>query len=139
MRGVLPLCRMGIQSVYHKPYQEGLKLQVVSLLHSLKRAAGGIGLHVNADKTEYMSFNQMGWHLHTKGCSFKTSRQVHQLRNDINTWLAKAWTAIDRLSVIWKSDLTDKIKYSCFQAAVESITLNRTYMSSNHLDALRWL
>ena len=29
-----------------------------SLLHSLEQAAGGIGLHVNADKTEYMCFNQ---------------------------------------------------------------------------------
>ena len=28
--------------------------------------------------------------------------------------LAKAWTAIDRLSVIWKSDLTDEIKRSFF-------------------------
>ena len=35
---------------------------------------------------------------------------------DINTWLAKAWTAIDKLSVIWKSDLTDKMKRSFFQA-----------------------
>ena len=26
-------------------------------LHSLERVAGGIGLHANADKTEYMSFN----------------------------------------------------------------------------------
>ena len=25
-----------------------------------ERAAGGIGLHVNADKTEYMCFNQRG-------------------------------------------------------------------------------
>ena len=30
------------------------------LLHSLERAAGGIGLHVNADKKEYMCFNQRG-------------------------------------------------------------------------------
>ena len=29
-----------------------------SLLHSLKQAAGGVGLHVNADKTEYMCFYQ---------------------------------------------------------------------------------
>ena len=46
----------------------------------------------------------------------------HQLR-DINTQLAKAWTTIDRLSVIWKSDLTDKIKRSFFQAAVLLILL----------------
>ena len=35
----------------------------------------------------------------------------------------KAWTAIARLSTIWKSDLTDKIKRSFFQAAVVSILL----------------
>ena len=37
----------------------------------------------------------------------------------------KAWTAIDRLSIIWKSDLTDKMKRSFFQAAVASILLYR--------------
>ena len=35
----------------------------------------------------------------------------------------KAWTAINRLSIIWKSDLTDKMKRSFFQAAVVSILL----------------
>ena len=42
---------------------------------------------------------------------------------DIDTRLAKAWTAIDRLSTIWKSDLTDKMNRSFFQAAVMSILL----------------
>ena len=37
--------------------------------------------------------------------------------------LANAWTAINRLSVILKSDLTDKMKRSFFQAAVVSIVL----------------
>ena len=31
--------------------------------------------------------------------------------NDINMRLAMVWTAIDRLPIIWKSDLTDKIKH----------------------------
>ena len=35
----------------------------------------------------------------------------------------KAWTVIDRLSIIWKSDLTDKMKRNFFQAAVISILL----------------
>ena len=39
----------------------------------------------------------------------------------INTELAKAWTAMNWLLVIWKSELTDKIKHSFFQAAVVSI------------------
>ena len=32
--------------------------QAETLRHSLEWAAAGIGLHVNADKTEYMGFNQ---------------------------------------------------------------------------------
>ena len=48
---------------------------------------------------------------------------VSSTENDINTWLAKAWTAIDSLSVIWKSDLTDKLKRIFLQAAVVSILL----------------
>ena len=43
---------------------------------------------------------------------------------DINSRLAKAWTAIDKLSVIWKSDLTDKAKRIFFQAAIVSILLH---------------
>ncbi len=34
--------------------------QAKTLLHSLERASAGIGLHVNARKTEYMCFNQAG-------------------------------------------------------------------------------
>ena len=34
--------------------------QAETLLHSLERAADGIGLHVNAHKTEYMCYNQTG-------------------------------------------------------------------------------
>ena len=37
--------------------------------------------------------------------------------------LTKAWTAIDKLSILWKSDLTNKMKRSFFQAAVVSILL----------------
>ena len=41
----------------------------------------------------------------------------------IDTRLTKAWTAIDRLSIIWKSNLTDKMKHSFFQAVVVFILL----------------
>ena len=49
------------------------------------------------------------------GCSVSSNEK------DIDTWLTKAWKAIDRLSIIWKSDMTDKMKRSFFQAAVVSI------------------
>ena len=49
---------------------------------------------------------------------FLVQFQVDHLPNPV-----KAWTAIDRLSIIWKSDLTDKMKRNFFQAAVVSILL----------------
>ena len=48
---------------------------------------------------------------------------VSSTEKDIDTRLTKAWTAIDRLSIIWKSNLTDKMKCSFFQAAVVTILL----------------
>ena len=44
-------------------------------------------------------------------------------QKDIDTRLTKTWTAINKLSVIWKSDLTNKMKCSFFQAAVVLILL----------------
>ena len=45
------------------------------------------------------------------------------INRDIDTKLAKAWTATNRLLLIWKSDLTDKMKRSFVQAVVVSILL----------------
>ena len=104
--------------------------QAKTLLHSLERAAAGIGLHVNAHKTEYMYYNQTGDITTLDGASLKLvdkftylGNSVSSTEKDIDTWLMKTWTAIDRLSIIWKSDLTDKMKRSFFQAAVVSILL----------------
>ena len=50
---------------------------------------------------------------------------VSSTEKDINTRLAKAWTAIDRLLVIWKLDLTDKIK--------------QFFSSNGHIDTAIWM
>ena len=50
--------------------------QAEILLHSLEQAAAGIGLHVNAHKTEYMCYNQWRHH-HTGRKPSETSRQIH--------------------------------------------------------------
>ena len=91
--------------------------QAETLLHSLERAAAGIGLHVNADKTDYNCFHQRDDIFILNGSSLKLvdkftflGSSVSSTEKDINTWLAEAWTANDRLLDIWKSDLTDKIK-----------------------------
>ena len=61
----------------------------------------------------------------------ETSRQIHLPRKQClinrkrHRHTTKAYTAIDSLSIIWKSDLTDKMKCSFFQAAgrIDTATL----------------
>ena len=84
----------------------------------------------NAHKTEYMCYNQTGDISTQDRTSLKLVDKFTYLRSnvsstkkDIDTQLTKAGTAIDRLSIIWKSDLTDKMKRCFFQAAVVSILL----------------
>ena len=48
---------------------------------------------------------------------------VSSIETDIDTRLAKVWKAIDMLSVVCKSDLSNKMKCSFFQVAVVSIVL----------------
>ena len=107
--------------------------QAETLLHSLERAAAGIGLHVNTHKTEYICFNQIGDISTLDGSSLKLvdkftyqGSSVSSTEKDIDSWLTKTWTAIDKLSIIWKSDLTDKMKRSFFQTAIVSIRYGRT-------------
>ena len=104
--------------------------QAETLLHCLEWAAAGIGLHVNAHKTEYMCHNQTGDITTLDGTPLKLvdkftylGSSVSSTEKDIDMWLMKAWTAIHRLSIIWKSDLTNKMKHSFFQAVVVSILL----------------
>ena len=77
-----------------------------------------------------MCFNQAGVISTQDGTSLKLVNKftylvssVSSTEEDIDTRQTKAWTAIDRLSIIWKSNLTDKMKHSFFQAAVVSILL----------------
>ena len=106
--------------------------QAETMLHIQKGAVAGICPHINAHKTEYICFNQTGNISTLNGSPLKLvdkftylGSSVSSIETDINTLLTKAWTAIDRVSVIWKSDLTDKMKRSFFQAAVVSILLYR--------------
>ena len=104
--------------------------QAETLLHSLERTSAGIGLHVNAHKTEYMCFTQTGNISTLEGSSLKlgdkftyVESSVSSTEKDVDMRLMKAWTAIYKLSIIWKTDLTDKMKCSFFQAAVVLILL----------------
>ena len=84
----------------------------------------------NFESTEYMCYNQTGDISTLDGTPLKLvdkftylGSSVSSTEKEIDTRLTKAWTAIDRLSIIWKSDLTLKRKRSFFHAAVVSILL----------------
>ena len=77
-----------------------------------------------------MSYNQTGDIPRLDGTPLKLVNKLTYLgisvsstEKDVDTQLTKAWTAINRPSIIWKSDLTDKMKRSFFQTAVVSIQL----------------
>ncbi len=85
-----------------------------------------------------MCYNQTGDITTLDGTSLKQvdkftylGSSVSSTEKDIDTGLTKAWTAIDRLSITWKSDLTDKMKRTFFHAAVVS------YISPS-LDMMTW-
>ena len=75
-----------------------------------------------------MCFNQTGVISTLGGSSLEfvdrftyLGSSVSSTEADIDTQLTQAWKAIDKLTVIWKSDVTDKMKSNFFQAAVVSI------------------
>ena len=91
-------------------------------LHSLEN-----GLHVNAINTGYLYFNQRSNISTLKGGSLKLLDKFTYLRSsvsstekNINTRLAMAWATIHRQPVLWKSDLSDKIKRSFIHATLVS-------------------
>ena len=90
--------------------------QAENLLRSQERVAAGIGLDLNAHKRKYICFNQRCDICTINGSSLKiVDKFTYQGRSGINkNRLAKAWTLIDRLSVIWKSNMSDKLKRSFF-------------------------
>ena len=101
-------------------------------MHSVYSTAPGgwTENHVNAYKTEYECFNWTGDISTLKWTSLKLVDKFTYLgssfsstEKDIYTRLTKAWTAIHKLSMIWKSNLTDKMKRSFFQVAVVLILL----------------
>ena len=51
------------------------------------------------------------------------SSNIPSTESNINILLRKVRTAIDRLWIIWKSDLIDKIKWYLFQSVLMSVLL----------------
>ena len=121
--------------------------QAESLLRGLEKSAGGIGLHVNTDETEFMCFNQIGdisplkvdfWNLWTN--SYTSVAVSHQPKiTSTRDWQKLGQLSIDyqqvdyidRLYVKLRSDLSDKIKciFLCCSCA-------NTAVGMHHMDTV---
>ena len=100
------------------------------LLHRIEQLAMAIGLYVNAEKTEFMCINQ-DTSIGMKSYNGDDVKQVSDFKylgsyiasteNDVNIRLGKAWTALNKMNNIWKSNLPDQLKRKFFRAPVESV------------------
>ena len=100
------------------------------LLHSLEASAKEIGLHINAKKTEFISLNTTGNITSLDGKDIKQVTEFTYLGSnikstdkDIKIRKGKAWSALNKLDPIWKSDLSNTMKRHFFTAVVESVLL----------------
>ena len=106
--------------------------QAQELLDVVEKAALKVGLHMNAKKTQFMTFNQ-SQETQIKTCDDTFLKEVQDFKylgawvknteNDIRVRKAMAWQACNKLCNIWKSKLSRKIKIKLFQATVESVLL----------------
>ena len=87
--------------------------------YSLMQVARGIDIYVNAYKTEFMHFKQDAA---ISTLSLKLIDQftylsscISSTESNVNICSGKTCTAIDKFSIIWKSNLTYKIKQEFIQ------------------------
>ena len=98
---------------------EGLA-QAQKMLTRVETEAAKIGLHMNAKKTQVMPFNQKDVNFILKSISGDNIAAVEDYlylgawmsssEQDIHARKALAWSACNKLSKIWKSDLSHYIK-----------------------------
>ena len=106
--------------------------QAESLLYCLEQASNDIGLYVNSDKTVFMCFKQNGVISTLTDKPLKLVDQFTYLSSNISSTesgvykcIGMAWIAIDSLSIIWKSDHSEEIKWEFFKFVAISVILYR--------------
>ena len=103
--------------------------QAQLLLLRLEVAAEAVGLHVNSKKTEYMVYNQPEGDLFTlEGNKLKQVEKFKYLcswiqysEKDMEIRIGQAWSALNKMEKVWKSNLQNHLKVSFFRATVESV------------------
>ena len=110
---------------------EGMKASQ-ELLTRLEKEAAKVGLHLNAKKTEVMTYNQ------PVNIPIKTSNgeeikvvedfkylgsYVNKSNDEIKIRKALAWSACHKMQKVWRSTLKKSLKIRLFMTTVESVLL----------------
>ena len=106
--------------------------QAQDFLHRVQENAAKIGLHLNSDKIEFVSFNQAQDSV-LKTVNNENIKKVDNFKylgawiddtaNDVKVRKALAWKACNKLNKIWKSSLCKSLKLRTFLTLVESVVL----------------
>ena len=106
------------------------------LLHSIEKWAKEIGLQINIDKTEYMTFNQHNTIRDVMSIQNGERMQVNDFKylgsyiasteHDINIRIGKNWYTLNQLTNICKSRLSKNLKRNFFRTTVESVLVYGT-------------
>ena len=86
----------------------------------VESAAATVGLHVNDEKTKFVILNDVEGDLRTlHGCTLEQVEDfeylgswVRSTERDMNIRIVKAWSALNKMDVVWKSSLNRKLKIS---------------------------
>ena len=94
----------------------------------LETAAASIGLCMNTTKNKFIAVNTEGTITAENGFDLELVKdfnylgsKIISLENDIHVRIGSAWSALNNLTLIWKSNLDVSIKREFFRAAVESV------------------
>ncbi|XP_047488678.1 uncharacterized protein LOC125039003 [Penaeus chinensis] len=90
-----------------------------------------MGLHIKVSKTNYMSLNQEKQNRVTlEGGVLKRvddflylGTWIGSSAKDIETRISKAWVAMNKMELIWKSDIPKETNISFFRTTFESVLL----------------
>ena len=106
--------------------------QAQDFLHCVQENAAKIGLHLNSDKTEFMSFNQVQDTV-LKTVNNENIKKVDNFKylgawiddtaNDVKVRKALAWKSCNILNKIWKWSLCKSLKLRIFLTLVGSVVL----------------
>lgn len=105
--------------------------QAQLLLREVENAAKLIGLQINEKKTEYMIFNQVqaelksssNWKLNCVNDFLYLGSWINSSKKDIDVRINKAWAALRKLTPIWNSTLSMKLKLRFFHSTVTTVLL----------------